>query len=221
MRSLILAAALVIAIVATPAHAINLRPYFQDIKLPTQAMLERQTWATPIVATANNIVTSGSVTNAGGATVVTTFAAQPDYPRNITITTGGTTASIAAGTAVVTGTNFYGQAITENFTISADQNGATTGNKAFKTVTQVSFPQGDGTGATFTVGVGSKLGMKRCADAAGLYVFSMFNNAYETTRGTMAVNATAVESNTFIPNGTMDGAKPVDLFFIQNFRCSP
>jgi hypothetical protein len=203
------------------AIAAPLKPYYQDIKLPTQAMLEHQTWTLPIVATANYIATTQNVTNASGTTTVTSFAHQPDYPRNITITTGGTTASIAAGTAVVTGTNFFDQTITENFTISADQNGATTGNKAFKTVTSVVFPAGDGASATFTVGVGSKLGMKRCSDEAGYYVFSVFNSAYETTRGTMAVSSTAIESNTFAPNGTMDGAKPVELFFVQNYRCFP
>ncbi len=61
--------------------------------------------------------------------------------------------------------------------------------------------------------------MKRCASQAGDYIWSVFNGAYETTRGTMGVSATAIESNTFTPNGTLDGAKDVNLFFVQNFQC--
>jgi hypothetical protein len=202
----------------------GIKPYYQDLKLPTQAMMEHQQWATPIVATTNYIVTTNAGPTSAAAAAITTFAHQPDYPRNLTITPTGTTGDVESCVITVTGTNFFDRSITEDFTFAADASTVQTGNKAFKTVTNISFPascESGGFAATWIVGVGSKLGLKRCMDAAGFSVFSAFNNAYETTRGTTAVSATAVESNTFIPNGTMDAAKPVDLFFIQNFRCFP
>lgn len=193
---------------------------FQDIKLPSQAQAEHDSWTAPAASSAS-LLKSGQSLTSGSVTTVSTFTAQPDFPRNIVLTTGGTTASVGAGTAVVSGTNYFGSAITENFTITAAQNGATTGAKAFKTVSSVQFPAATGSGATFSIGSGTKFGIKRCMDKAGFYEFSVFNSAYETTRGTMAVSATAIESNTFIPNGTPDGTKDLDLFYIQNFRCFP
>jgi hypothetical protein len=209
----------VAAILPSIAFAGPWHSNFQDQKYPSQVALEHYSWLTPAAASAALLKSGAAVTNAAGTTTVTTFLAQPAVPRNIVITTGGTTASIAAGTAVVTGTNIFGQSISENFTISADQNGATTGSKAFKSVTSVVFPAGDGAGATFSVGTGAKLGIPRCADDAGDYVFSIFDGAYESTRGTFAVDSTHVESNTFTPNGSPNGSKVVQLFYVQNYRC--
>lgn len=220
-----IALALIVALASIPnAWASSVQRYNRDIKVPTQAMMEHQAWATPVIAVTNNLKNAASLTT-GQANTISTFllSGTPDYPRNITITTGGTTANVGACTAVVTGTNFFDQVKTENFTITSTQNGTTTGSKAFKTVTSVLFPSActTGSGVTMSIGVGNKLGMKRCTDMAGKYVFSIFNSAYETTRGTMVGTTAAVESNTFAPNGTMDGAKQVDLYFIQDFTCSP
>jgi hypothetical protein len=192
--------------------------FFQDIKLPTQVVLERYTWATPKIGSAITALSAGAVTN-GSATTFTTFAAQPDYPRNLVMTPGGTTANVGAGTAVVTGTNIFGKTITENFTIASTQSTATTGALAFASITSVVFPAATGTGVTLTIVAGNKLGTTRCSNDAGDYVFSKFNGAYETTRGTYAPGTANVESNTFTPNGTMDGTKPVHVYFVQNFRC--
>jgi len=194
--------------------------FFQDIKLPSQAVLEHIQISGPIAADSDYVLNDGAANNSA-ATTFSTFSSQPDFPRNITITPGGSTGSVVAGTAVVTGKNFFGATITENFSISNGQSTATTGNKAFKSITSVLFPATDNSGVTVDIGVGSKLGVHRCANNAGDLVFSVFDGAYETTRGTLAVSATAVESNTFIPNGTMNGSKVVDVYFVQNFRCSP
>lgn len=193
---------------------------FQNIKLPGQNVLEHKTWALPSVASASGVKLAAAITS-GSTTTITSFTAQPDYPRNITLTPTGTTANVAAGTAVVSGLNIFGKSMSENFAISSAQSTATTGSKAFKTVSSVSFPAASGTGVTLSIGTGSKLGIPHCMNNAGEYVFSEFNGAYETTRGTMAVDATTVESNTFTPNGTMDSTKPVDLFYVQNYRCYP
>lgn len=191
---------------------------FQDEKMPTQQMLEHDSWATPALGTASYIK-SGAAISSSAVTTITTFTAQPDYPRNILLTPTGTTANVAAGTAVVNGTNIFGKAISENFTISSTQSTATTGAKAFATVTSVVFPQASGSGVTLSIGTGAKLGIRRCMSAVGEYVFSDFGGVYDTTRGTMVVNSTAVESNTFTSNSALDGSSRVDLHYLQNYRC--
>lgn len=202
------------------AQAQNVKRMFQDIKLPTQAQIEHQTITTPIAASATRLKT-GQATSASVTTTVTSFSAQPDVPRNITITPTGTTADVPAGDIIVTGKNFFDATITETFTLTANQSTIATGSKAFKSVTSVLFPIQDGAGATYNIGVGSALGVKRCAANAGAYAWSAFDGAYESTRGTMVADSDEVEKNTFTPNGSMNGSKNVELYFVQNWGCHP
>lgn len=222
MKKLFITLAVIAAMLSAPktSFAGPWKNEFQNIKLPSQAMLEHYTWALPVGSSATYLKSAAAITN-GSATTISSFSnsGAPDYPKNILLTPTGTTNNVAAGTAVVTGTNIFGKAISENFTIASAQSTATTGSKAFKSVTSVVFPAASGTGVTLSIGTGVKLGLIHCLNNAGEYVFSEFNGAYESTRGTQAVSSSAVESNTFSPNGSMDGAKPVDLFYVQNFRC--
>lgn len=191
---------------------------FQNQKMPTQAMLEHYVWSGPAAASATGIAASKVIASTGGATLITSGLADIAVARNVTLTPTGTTANVAAGTAVVTGKSINGAAISENFSITSAQSSATTGSKAFKSVTSVSFPQASGSGVTLSIGIGSKLGIPHCMDRAGEYVFSEFNSVYDTTRGTMAVSSAAAESNTFTSNTSLNGSR-VDLFYVQNFRC--
>lgn len=202
------------------AMALPQQRMYRDVKLPTQKVLEYQIVTTPVVAATARIL-SGQATSASVITTVTSFLAQPDVPRNLTITPGGTTADVPAGDVVVTGTNVWGQTITENFTFLANASTVTTGNKAFKTVTSIVFPIQDGASATYSVGIGSKLGLVHCTKNAGGLAWSIFDGAFETTRGTMGSDSSHVESNTFTPNGTMNGAKTVEVVYIQNYGCNP
>lgn len=196
-------------------------PTFRDIKPATQMMIEKQSIAAPLLGTATRLKSANASSNSA-TTTITTFTAQPDVPRNIVITTGGTTASCSAGSVVVSGTNFYGNAITESFTITSTQNGATTGAKAFKAVSSVLIPiQGNGSGCTYSVGTGSKLGLKSCMATADHYSHSGFGGVKEVTAATIAANASAVESNTASLSSALDGASNVNLFYMQNFACHP
>lgn len=204
------------------AEAANVKRLAQDVKLPTQAVLEHETITTPIVATTNYIKDTYAGPTSAAAVTLTTFAHQPDVARNLTITPTGTTGDVEACVITVTGTGINGNTITEDFTFAANDAVAQTGNKAFKTISSVKWAadcESGGFAATWIIGVGSKLGVKRCAANAGAYAFSIFNGAYETTRGTFAADADEAEKNTFIPNGTMDGAKDVEVFYVQNFGC--
>jgi hypothetical protein len=195
-------------------------PTQRDIKPASQAMLEYQRVAVPVIANTTR-VKALTATSASVTTTITTFAAQPDVPRNLTVTTGGTTADCKAANVTISGTNFFGRSISETFAIADNQAGSTAGAKAFKTVTSVSIPAQDGAGCTYSVGVGDALGLKRCMKQAGDVAWAVFNGAYESTRPTCLASASAVESNTCDINGTLDGAKNVDLYFVQNFACLP
>lgn len=194
--------------------------FFQDVKVPTQAMMEHDSWAAPASAS-NTFIKSGAAISNTAATTISVFSAQPDFARNITLTPTGTTANVGAGTAVVSGLNIFGKAISENFTISASQSSTSTGNKAFKSVSSVVFPQAASTGVTLSIGVGSKLGLRRCMAQAGDYDWSVFGGTYDATRGTIANSATVIESNTFTDNSSLNGASNVDVYYVQNYRCWP
>lgn len=211
----------ILAVMSFPAESFAGGPWkvdFQDIKLPTQAMLEHQTFTRPGASNPAYMISANSLSN-GVAASLSTFLAQPDFARNIVLRFGSSTGAVGSGTAVVTGLNIFGQTITENFTIASGQSGDVAGNKAFKSISLVTIPAPNAPGATISVGFGNKLGTKRCADRAGDYVFSEFGGVYSLTRGVFAVNSTLIESNTFLPNSTLNGDSNVEFFFIQNYRC--
>lgn len=111
----------------------------------------------PILADVDRVVVSANM-KVGAYTI----AAQPDVPRNITVTaTAGGTAD-TMGTILVTGTNVDGDVITETLTPVAGSTVA--GAKAFKTVASVVgagwvIDAVEGTNDTITVGVGNLLGL--------------------------------------------------------------
>lgn len=215
---------IVASFAAVPVSA-KIRPYYQDIKLPTQAILEKQTISDAILADTDYIVETHAGPTSAAAASITSFAHQPDVPRNLTITPTGTTTDVESCVITVSGTDYFGRSISENFTFAANASTAQTGSKAFKTVTSVAFPadcESGGFAATWIVGVGAKLGMKRCMAVAGDVFKAVFDGANETI-GTVAASASAVSGNTYTPTGTLDGAKDVSLYFVQNFAstCQP
>lgn len=199
------------------------RPYYQDIKLPTQKMIEFQAIENPAAAsTSNALLNSAGATSAAAATI-SSFLAQPDVPRNLVLTPTGTTTDVEACNVVASGTDINSNAITETLAFSANASSATTGNKAFKTITSLAFPancESGSFGATWSLGYGEKLGVKRCMDKAGHILFSTLNGAKEATAPTMAADASVVSLNTADYNGAMNGSNDFELFFMQNFRCT-
>jgi hypothetical protein len=154
-----------------------------------------------------------AITGSGSETVVTTTEiTNPPCPRNLVITPGGTTADVKAASITVTGTNMADEVITETFAFLANATGATTGAKAFKTVTSISIPAQDGAGATFAVTFGDKLGLPYKFSVKPV-LWATFGGVIETTVPTVAVSSTAVESNTIDLNTALDGTA-VDVYMI-------
>ena len=199
-------------------------PVYQDIKPASQVMLERQDFGTPIASIATHVWNGVAGPTSAAELKVWTFAAQPDVARNLVVTPGGTTADVNACVIAISGTNYLGKLITETFTFTAGQSTAVTGNKAFKTVTFVWFPAGCEQGtfaATWSVGVGEKIGLKRCMENAGGWFHSTAAGVKETTAATITASASDVSLNTADFNGTMNGSNQFIGYFVQNFACLP
>lgn len=192
---------------------------FQDIKLPTQVVLEHDVFLAP-AAPSTNAVLPVTALNTNLPTIITSFSGQPDVPRNITVAPWATTGAIGAGNVVVTGTDALGGVISENLLFGAGQGSTVVGLKAFKTLTSVQVPATTNSGAKLSIGVGSSLGIRRCVDRPGDLAWTEYGGVYETTRAVMrAGSATAVSLNTVQPNGTLDGAHRIDVLYFQNYRC--
>lgn len=175
--------------------------------------LRRQTWTDPILADDDRLKLNQASSNSA-VTTITTFLAQPDFPRNITITPGGTTASVPAANVTVTGTNIRDEVITEDILLTENGSSLVSGTKAFKTVTSIVLPIQDGTGATYKIGVGDVLGLDRCMTA---------NNVLQTTQNgsidsaaTVTFDADEVEKNTINPNASLDGSVDFGVLFFTS-----
>lgn len=156
-----------------------------------------------------------AVTDDGTEQTITTSITNPDVPRVITATAGGTAADIKAIQVTINGTNAAGETITEDlpaFTVNTA--GIVTGTKAFKTVTSIVIPAHDGTGATTAIGTGPALGLNhKLTTNTVLPGLSSFDATLETTDPTVTVSATALESNTITFDTTLDGS-PVDAYYL-------
>lgn len=174
--------------------------------------LRRQKWTNAVAIDAdrlkNDLATSNSV-----ITTVTTFLAQPDFARQITITPGGTTASVPAGDVTITGTNIRDEVITDVVTFAANATDAGATTKAFKTVTSMVFPIQDGAGATYDVGVNDALGLDRCMSANEVLRATM-DGAIEATLPTVTFDTNEVEKNTATPNTALNAALDLALVYI-------
>jgi hypothetical protein len=154
-----------------------------------------------------------AVTDTGSQQVVTTGITSPPTPRNVSATAGGTAGDIKAIQVVVAGTNVHGDAITETLpAFTVDTAGTVFGSKAFATVTSITIPAHDGTGATTAVGLGAtsnaKLGLPVKLDRDTI-VNVYLNGVREATRPTVAFSSTAVESNTIVLSSAVNGTAVV------------
>lgn len=138
-------------------------------------------------ATSNSVVTTvTSFLNSGAA----------DFARNVTILPGGVTADVAAGDYVITGTNIWGDVITETIAIAANASTSQVGAKAFQTITSVVLPVQDGAGATFDIGIGVKFGLGRPFGVTPSVIQARAAGTVEGTAPTTVADPNEVEKNT-------------------------
>lgn len=144
-----------------------------------------------------------------GTTEVTTAITNPDVPRTVTVKGN---ASGIAGNVVIDGTNIADEVIQDTIAL----NGVTEveGIKAFKTVTKITVPaKTNPSGDAVSVGIAKKFGLPHIVYNAALLLVKLFNGSADS--GTLAVDADEVEKNLFALNGTPDGSKVLDLFYLK------
>lgn len=169
-------------------------------------------YAQPIVQAANAgacaIVTNAIISGltAGALTIA---LAEPDYPRNMVCYLVDANATITAGTVTIYGLNQNGEAVSEVIAITATT--VMTGVVAFSKVTAAVWALVSGTVTatddTIAIGVGNKLGLP---GAPGCVYEEVINKAFDGDADAGTFNKTY---GTYLPAGTMNGAKPVEVFY--------
>ena len=147
-----------------------------------------------------------------------TVAAQPDIPRNITVTvTAGATAD-TLGTITISGTNYDDDEISEVITPVAGS--AVAGAKAFKTITTVVgagwiIDAVEGTNDTIKVGIGNELGLPLMLDSAVDIMMGVLGTTITATNPTVS-NPASLEGTTIdMSSGTYNATKEVLVFVVD------
>lgn len=189
---------------------------------------------TPELADADALVkaaTSTELPNAATKTYTFPGSASPidgvnsdgvlDVPRNVTIAVTHAT-SIVAMSVTFDGYDQYGRRITETLAVTATGTSKTAdGKKAFKSLSSVAITSAsDATANTLNAGFGDALGLSYRV-APGGFLQGVFDGTKEGTQGTF-VNADASTPSattgdprgTYDPNGTLDGAKKVEVYYV-------
>lgn len=178
------------------------------------AGLNIQSYAVGSPAVASTTGVHAAVTDTGVQVVVTTVITNPAVCRNITATAGGTAGDIKAIQVIIAGTNIRDEAITETLpAFTVDTAGTVTGSKAFKTVTSITIPAHDGTGATTAIGFGSKLGLPDGL-SRDTVIRAFLGGTKEATAPTIAASTTAIESNTATLNSALNSSAVIIDYYV-------
>jgi hypothetical protein len=188
--------------------------------IPVRGGIYKQMWQKPVAADADELRIS-TVANKTTSTTWSTFSASIDFARNVTVTTGGTTADVKAGNVAITGTDIRGEALTENIAVIANQNSTSTGSRAFASVTKVVVPAQDGLAAEYSIGVGDSFGLEKLlhfntiGENAGVAVGTTVSAlTREGTAPTVAVNTQSISANTVNFNSAADPTKTYAVYML-------
>lgn len=174
--------------------------------------IKRNAWVDAAAVAAANL----KALTASSSSVATTITgiSSPDYARKISVTPGGTTADVKAGSYVLTGTDIRDQVITDTLTFADNDTVKQVSVKAFKTVTSLLVPIQDGNGATFSVGVEDAMGLDRCMSDAAV-IDAYIDGVRETTAATVTFHATDISKNTVDPNTALNAARDLAVVFVS------
>jgi hypothetical protein len=171
-----------------------------------------------MAATAMGVVAVDYVpTTLGGEASIT----QPDVPRNLIVKPAGTAGDLGAGIVVITGTNVEGATISENFPLTDGNTDAITGTKAFKSITNIHIPAGEGTLAgTISVGVGNALGTYHRLFPNNTTVKVVKDDgttrSLDTTPTITKANEGRIESNLITPATVPNGTYFYHIYYIYD-----
>lgn len=141
-----------------------------------------------------------------------------DVARNVVITVTHATAVVALS-GTITGKDRYGNAMTEDWSVTAGTTSKTfTGKKAFKVITSITETNAaDASADTVIAGSGKVFGLHSPCSVASL--------VKETSGGSVVTNGTLVAASTattddphgtYSPNANPDGTTDFELWYISN-----
>lgn len=167
----------------------------------------------PIVADDDRIIVSADM-KIGDYEI----AAQPDVPRNVTVTVTTTGTTDTLGTITVTGTNYADEVISEEITLEAGSTVA--GIKAFKKITSITgagwvIDEVEGTADKITVGVGNKIGLPLALDKDSEIILGILGTAITAHNPTVSDPKTIEGTTIDMSLGTYDGNKNVLVFVVD------
>lgn len=144
-----------------------------------------------------------AVSDTGSTQTITTGITNPDIPRTIVLTPGGTTGNVTAVSCTITGTDANGNPLVEVApAFSAGAGTAKTTVNAFKTVTKISQPA-IGTSVTVSYGTGPAIGLGlRLTDDTLRDTY--LNGVRESTRSTVTPS-TVLSKSLISLNSTLNG----------------
>lgn len=162
----------------------------------------------PATATVASIVTlAGSSLFQGMLSV--------NAPRALVFTVAGTTAADAPASATVIGKDANGDTCTEIVTLPQTATTVTT-KYFYSSVTSITYPAADGTGATVAISVSAAVGLKKKAKSrAGLAgLIREIAGGSVVTNGTLtAPTTTNLPNGSYAPNATFDGATDFAIYY--------
>lgn len=219
--------AMLVLVSTSEAHAAPnfLKRFFQDIKLPSQQVLEKDTFSSPLAQDTGRILSHVAGPTSAAASIVSSFSAQPDMARNLIVTAeiNGAAADLSNCLVNVAGLDIRGRQISENFDVRSSTYSAVTGNFAFKSVTAVNFPAGceaGGFSVKWNVGMGVKFGLRSCQNGGGDVAWTSTGGIFDATRATIATGgSTSVQASTLQFNQSPNGVAVYNAYYVNNFRC--
>lgn len=200
---------------------------FKNMYSMTFGYTELRKKAAAGTTTAVLAATNGS----SSAQTITAGITQPDVPRVLSLTVGGSASGVQASSVQVNGYNFEGKPITETFNVPIGGTGTYNGTKAFRTVTSVVIPAQVGSSATFAVGTLNIFGLKhrlfRNNTTVKVYHFTgvgigMYTGGVLQAQPTVTANEKDLELNTVQPATAPNGSRFfVIAYTYDNWALSP
>lgn len=163
-----------------------------------------------IAAGTATAILAASATTVGADQTITSGLSDPDVPRALSVTAGGTASAIQDSVVTVTGTNIEGKVISEAFRFATGSSATVNGGSAFRTVTSVNIDAQLDTTGTFSVGTTNKLGINhRLFPLNSTVKVYSATTAYSTltlqNAPTVVANEIQVEKNLVTPATTPNG----------------
>ena len=158
--------------------------------------------------------------------VITAGITNPDVPRVLAVTLGGS--GFSSGSAIITGVNVEGKVITDTIAYTSSP-GQVVGQLVFKRVTSVTLAASLGTSATVTVDTTNKLGLNHrlvpnystiaCISATVTTPYNQANGSLKTAFSTVeaAVSSSNVDNEFIEKNWAQPSTAPNGTTFLYFF----